>query len=43
MNGELMGAREEDGYAGKEGEQEVLHVDPLQLKPHMFTPLKKNR
>ena len=43
MDGELVGAREEDGDAGKEGEEEVLHVDPLQLKPHMFTPLQKNR
>ena len=40
MDGELMGAWEEDGDAGKEGEEEVLHVDPLQLKPHMLAPLQ---
>ena len=43
MNGELMGSREEDRDARKEGEQEVLHVDPLQLEADMLTPFEENR
>ena len=43
MNGELMGAREEDGDAGKEGEEEILHVDPLQLEADMLTPFEEDR
>ena len=43
MDGELVGAREEDGDAGKEDEQEVLHVDPLQLEADMLTPFEDNR
>ena len=37
---ELMGAREEDGDADKEGEEEVLHVYPLQLVAHILAPLQ---
>ena len=40
MDGELMGAGEEDRDAGEEGEEEVLHVDPLQLVAHILTPLQ---
>ena len=43
MDGELMGAGEEDRDAGEEGEEEVLHVDPLQSKADVFTPFQKNR
>ena len=43
MNGELVRAWEKDGDAGEEGEEEVLHVDPLQSKADMLTPLQKNR
>ena len=38
-----MGAWEEDRDADKEGEKEVLHVDPLQLVAHILAPLQKDR
>ena len=42
MNGELVGSREEDGDACKEGEEEILHVDPLQRKSDMLAPFQEN-
>ena len=43
MNGELVGSWEEDGDACKEGEEEILHVDPLQRESDMLAPFQENR
>ena len=42
-NGELMGGRQEDGDAGKEGQEEVHHVDPAQLEANMLTSFLQDR
>ena len=38
-----MGGRQKDGDAGKEGEEEVQHVDPAQLEANMLISLLQGR